>query len=135
MAVRATTIVPVIHNIIDKHTNVYTDCARGSAPVTDEDFASIRAFEWDENKRHANVIKHGIDFDDAKDVFYDPAAYTFRSAHALSERRYVTVGLMRGALVAAISTRRGHAVRIISARPARRSERQQYGAEIKSETR
>jgi uncharacterized DUF497 family protein len=32
--------------------------------VTDEDF--FRAFEWDENKRRANVIKHGIDFDDAK---------------------------------------------------------------------
>jgi Ribonuclease toxin, BrnT, of type II toxin-antitoxin system len=45
--------------------------------VTDEDFGSFRAFEWDENKRRANVIKHGIDFDDAKEVFYDPAAFTF----------------------------------------------------------
>jgi len=34
--------------------------------VTDEDFGSFRAFEWDEKKRRANVIKHGIDFDDAK---------------------------------------------------------------------
>jgi uncharacterized DUF497 family protein len=68
--------------------------------VTDEDFGSFRAFEWDENKRRANVIKHGIDFDDAKEVFYDPAAYTSRSPHTVGERRYVTVGLMRGALVA-----------------------------------
>jgi uncharacterized DUF497 family protein len=103
--------------------------------VTNEDFASIRAFEWDENKRRANVIKHSIDFDDAKDVFYDPTACTFRSAHAVGERRYVTVGLMRGALVAVIFTRRGQAIRIISARPAQRSERQRYGAEIKSEKR
>ena len=103
--------------------------------MTDEDFGSFRAFEWDEKKRRANVIKHGIDFDDAKEVFYDPAAYTSRSPHTVGERRYVTVGLMRGALVAVISTHRGHAIRIISARPARRSERQLYGTEVKSETR
>jgi uncharacterized DUF497 family protein len=47
----------------------------------------------------------------------------------------VTVGSMRGTLVAVIFTRRGRAIRIISARPARRSERQFYGAKIKSETR
>jgi uncharacterized DUF497 family protein len=34
------------------------------------------------------------------EVFYDPAAYTSRSPHTVGERRYVTVGLMRGALVA-----------------------------------
>ena len=50
------------------------------------------------------------------EVFYDPAAYTSRSPHTVGERRYVTVGLMRGALVAVISTHRGHAIRIISAR-------------------
>jgi uncharacterized DUF497 family protein len=49
------------------------------------------------------------------EVFYDPAAYTSRSPHTVGERRYVTVGLMRGALVAVISTHRGHAIRIISA--------------------
>ena len=103
--------------------------------MIDEDFASIRSFEWDDNKRRANVIKHGIDFDDAKDVFYDPAACTFLSPRIVGERRYVTVGLMRGALVAVISTRRDRIIRIISARPARRSERRLYGTQIKSETR
>jgi hypothetical protein len=29
-------------------------------------------FEWDENKRRGNVIKHAIDFDDAKEVFSTP---------------------------------------------------------------
>jgi uncharacterized protein len=103
--------------------------------VTEEDFGSIRSFEWDDNKRRANVIKHGIDFGDAKDVFYDPAAYTFLSPRIVGERRYVTVGLMRGVLVAVIFTRRDQAVRIISARPARRNERQLYGTKIKRETR
>jgi hypothetical protein len=44
----------------------YIQRTAGAATVTDEDFGSFRAFEWDENKRRANVIKHGIDFDDAK---------------------------------------------------------------------
>jgi uncharacterized protein len=86
-------------------------------------------FEWDENKRCSNVIKHGIDFVDAKEVFSDAAAYTRLSPRTVSEYRYVTVGLMRGALVAVIFTRRGESIRIISARAARRSERQMYGAE------
>jgi uncharacterized protein len=85
-------------------------------------------FEWDESKRRSNIIKHGIDFSDATETFYDPTAYSFRSPHPASERRYVNVGLMRGALVAVIFTLRGEAVRIISARAARRSERQTYGA-------
>jgi uncharacterized DUF497 family protein len=93
------------------------------------------AFEWDDNKRRSNVIKHGIDFEDAKNVFYDPAAYTLLSRSVSSERRHVTVGLMRGVLVAVISTRRGGAIRIISARPAGRIERQRYGAQRKKETR
>jgi uncharacterized protein len=90
-------------------------------------------FEWDEAKRRTNVEKHGIDFNDAKEVFYDPAAYTSLSPRAVSERRYVTVGLMRGALIAVISTRRGGTIRIISARAARRNERQTYDGENKKE--
>ena len=90
-------------------------------------------FEWAENKRRANVVKHGIDFADAKEVFNDPAAYTLFSSRVNSERRYVTVGLMMGALIAVISTRRGKTIRIISARAARRSERKAYGAEITKE--
>lgn len=98
-------------------------------------FARDRAFEWDENKRRSNVAKHGIDFDDAKEVFHDPAAYTFTSPNRTSEPRYVTVGSMRGILIAVISTLRGRAIRIISARPARRNERRIYGTKGEEETR
>ena len=87
-------------------------------------------FEWDENKQRVNVAKHGIDFADAKAVFEDPAAYTLLSPRVSDERLYVTVGLMRGVLIAVIFTRRGDAIRIISARAARRNERRTYGAEI-----
>jgi uncharacterized protein len=91
------------------------------------------AFEWDENKRRTNLIKHGIDFDDVKEMFHDPAAYTSVSPRIVSERRFLTLGMLQGELVTVIFTRRGRAIRVISARSARRSERQTYGAETKKE--
>lgn len=86
-----------------------------------------RDFEWDETKRLSNIEKHGIDFADAKEAFADPAAYTFASPVLANEQRYVTVGTTKGMLVAVISTHRDSVVRIISARAARRSERELYG--------
>jgi uncharacterized protein len=92
-------------------------------------------FEWDEGKRRANIAKHGIDFEDAKEVFSDPAAYTVISPRPVNERRYLSVGLAKGALIAVINTRRGEVLRIISARATRRSERQYYGGEVAKEKR
>ena len=84
-------------------------------------------YDWDENKRRANVEKHGIDFLDAIEAFTDPQGYVYRSPRQQTERRLVAVGLVKGTLAAVIFTERGDRVRIISARPARRSERRQYG--------
>jgi hypothetical protein len=83
-------------------------------------------FEWDDNKRRANVAKHGIDFVDATEVFADAEQFTYRSPHR-SEERYISVGLARGRLTAVVFTQRGDKLRIISARPARRNEREHYG--------
>ncbi len=85
-----------------------------------------RSFEWDENKRLGNIAKHGIDFEDAKEAFSDPAAFTYASARSAAEHRDVTVGRVNGTLIAVISTRRAGVIRIISARVARREERAMY---------
>lgn len=34
-------------------------------------------FEWDPNKAKTNVTKHGVSFEEAVTVFYDPQAATF----------------------------------------------------------
>jgi uncharacterized protein len=86
-----------------------------------------QTFEWDDNKRRLNIAKHGIDFADATEVFSDPKQYTYRSATRAAEARYVSVGIAAGNLISVIFTWRGKAVRIISARAARRSERDKYG--------
>jgi len=94
-----------------------------------EVFGPAEGFEWDESKRQANVAKHGLDFADAVEVLNDPRHYTRASPVASVERRFISVGAVRGVVIAVVSTIRNGKLRIISARIARRSEREQYGQE------
>jgi uncharacterized protein len=88
------------------------------------------AFEWDENKRRSNIDKHGIDFDNAREVFRDQNAYTMASPRSENEQRHVTVGAARNVMIAVIFTMRGPVIRIISARAARSSEKKRYDPKI-----
>lgn len=85
-------------------------------------------FEWDENKRLANLEKHGIDFVDAAAVFEGGARVYSYPSPKHEEDRWVTVGQANGRLIAVIWTERQRAVRLISARSAREEERRQYQA-------
>jgi hypothetical protein len=84
-------------------------------------------FEWDENKNARNLEKHGIDFVKAKDVFADPNSVTFRSGVRHSEERYLTIGIVDDRLITVVFTIRNDRTRIISARRARKKEREVYG--------
>ena len=90
-------------------------------------FARINSFDWDDTKRRANVDKHGIDFVDAVEVFADPNQYTYRSTRHTGEEQCISVGMSKGILIAVVFTRRETKLRIISARAARKSERESYG--------
>lgn len=83
-------------------------------------------FEWDERKRALNLEKHGIDFRDAISVFDHPhlTAETSRNG----ELRKVSLGRIAQCVIAVVWTDRAGVVRIISARSARRNERQAYAA-------
>jgi uncharacterized DUF497 family protein len=81
-------------------------------------------FEWDERKRLANLVKHGLDFRRATDVFAG-SCVSYPSPRQ-NEDRWVTVGTGHGRLVAIVWTRRSDAVRVISMRRARREEERQY---------
>jgi uncharacterized DUF497 family protein len=87
---------------------------------------SFSGFEWDDNKRRANVAKHDLDFVDATEVFADPRQLTYRSPYRSGEERFVSIGGVHGKLIAVVFTQRGDKPQIISARPARRNEREQY---------
>jgi uncharacterized DUF497 family protein len=88
------------------------------------------AFAWDERKRISNLEKHGIDFRDAIAIF-DYPHLTFASQHA-GETRQVSLGRIGAALAEVVWTDRDGVVRIISARAARRNEREAYDARFRT---
>ena len=81
-------------------------------------------FEWDEAKRHATLSKHGIDFIDAVEVFAQP--HLRLPARSEIEPRQIAIGIVNGIPVAVIFTIRDDVIRIITARRARRHEREHY---------
>lgn len=87
-------------------------------------------FEWDAPKAAENARKHGVTFEEAGTVFGDPLASYFADPdHSFSEERLVAVGRSdRGRVLAVMFTERPPAVRLISARPATRRERDAYEA-------
>jgi len=88
---------------------------------------SVR-FEWHRAKAEENVRKHGVSFDEAVTVFYDPLSATFNDEeHSADEVRLITVGYSaRGRLLVVAHTERGASVRIISARRATARERKRH---------
>jgi uncharacterized protein len=86
-------------------------------------------FEWDADKAAVNLTKHGVSFDEAVTVFYDPLAASFPDPdHSNDEMREITIGYSAGSrlLLVCHTERHGITVRIISARPATRAERKRH---------
>ena len=85
-------------------------------------------FEWDEEKANANAIKHGVAFTEAATIFGDERSITIPDLkHSQDEPRFITMGMSQTERVlVVIHTDRGNHLRIISARPASRKERNQY---------
>lgn len=84
-------------------------------------------FEWDDEKARDNTRKHKIRFDDAIEVFDDPLALDdIDDTMDYGEERFRVVGLVNAVLVTVFYTVRGNRIRIISARPATRTEERAY---------
>jgi len=85
-------------------------------------------FEWDPAKAAANLLQHGVSFEEAATVFLDPLAKIHDDPdHSATERRDIIVGhSVQGRLLVVSFTDRGSKIRLISARPATRHERHDY---------
>jgi uncharacterized protein len=81
-------------------------------------------FEWDEDKNEANLAKHGIDFDEAIGVFYEPLVV--RRSNRNDEERWIAIGKSNNRIISVIFTRRNELIRIISASHPRRNEERAY---------
>jgi len=84
--------------------------------------------EWDPEKARRNLKKHGVSFDEAVTVFYDPLSATFDDPdHSEGEQRLITVGFSSQTRLLVVGhTDRGNAVRIINARLATAHERKKH---------
>lgn len=85
-------------------------------------------FEWDEHKRLSTLHKHGIDFIDAIEVFAE--AHVVLQGKSEVEDRKIAIGRLGGISIAVVFTMRGDTIRIITARRARRNEREHYYAHV-----
>ena len=84
-------------------------------------------FEWDENKNQTNQKKHGISFEEAKEVFFDDDAILFDDPeHSKGEERFLIIGLIQKEKICIVShcyRDKENTIRIISARKATKNEK------------
>jgi uncharacterized DUF497 family protein len=85
-------------------------------------------FEWDAAKAAANLLQHGVSFEEAATVFQDPLAKIHDDPdHSATEPRDIIVGHSAKSQLLVVSfTDRGSNIRLISARPVTRHERRDY---------
>ena len=84
-------------------------------------------FVWDSEKASINAGKHGISFESACEVFFDPFVRLVE-ASAGEEERDAAIGLTEDwrLLFVVHIVREGETIRVISARPATSYERRSY---------
>ncbi len=79
-------------------------------------------FEYDENKSKTNKSKHGISFEEAKELWKDPHAFEIPSSKSEDEVRFLVLGRIGNKNWTAIITYRESNIRIISVRSSRTKE-------------
>jgi uncharacterized DUF497 family protein len=88
-------------------------------------------FEWNPEKAESDLKKHGVSFEEAETVFFDPLSLTVPDPkHSDEENRFIITGFsekQRQLVVA--HTDRGDKIRIISARLATPDEKRKYEQE------
>ena len=82
-------------------------------------------FESDPNKSVSNRTKHGIDFQEAQELWNDPHLLEIE-ARSTDEPRFLLIGAIKGKHWSAVVTYREDKVRIISVRRSRKEEVELY---------
>ncbi len=94
-------------------------------------------FDWDESKNKSNLLKHGVSFEEASQLFSADVETLeiFDELHSDLEDRFISIGPIKRGLVLVVWTERdADIIRIISARWATARESQRYHAYLKDIT-
>ena len=87
-------------------------------------------FEWDEGNQNKIIKKHGIIKTEAEQAFFNRRVYWFDEGHSGAEERYNLLGITDLDKILFITfTLRKNKVRVISARPADKKERELHAKE------
>ena len=78
-------------------------------------------FDFDPQKSASNRIKHGIDFNEAQQLWNDADLIEI-PVKTSDEARYLVIGMISGTHWSGIITYRGEKIRIISVRRSRKEE-------------
>jgi uncharacterized DUF497 family protein len=84
-------------------------------------------FEWDDEKAAGNLRKHGVSFEEARDVFKDAfGMLELDLTRGHGEERLIFTGVARDRILVVVHTEREDRIRIISARRANKREQRDY---------
>lgn len=84
-------------------------------------------FEWDPEKASSNLDKHGVAFEEACEVFFDPFLHSEDGTREGFEARAAVIGMTgRWRILYVVHVERGERLRLISARLATAAERKRY---------
>ena len=82
-------------------------------------------FEFDESKNESNIEKHKVSFEEVQEIWSDPNLLVL-PAKRRGEKRRLAIGRGYACLFSVVHTRRGEAIRLISARRSTRKEAALY---------
>lgn len=84
-------------------------------------------FEWDTEKASANLKKHTVSFESACEIFFDPFLKVVEIETVDDEKRETVIGLnLEWKALYVVYVMREESIRIISARSATKTERNEY---------
>ena len=84
-------------------------------------------FEWDENKNRQNLNKHGISFEEAKEIFSGIIFTIIDERFHYGEIREITIGAIESfVIITVVHTEINGKIRLISAPKATPKERKTY---------
>jgi len=89
-------------------------------------YNSFMRYHWDEAKRQANLLKHGLDFADAERVFAGPMVVFEDACMDYGEQRMIGIGLLEALVVLIVHVESDESIRIISMRKAESDETDLY---------
>jgi uncharacterized protein len=84
-------------------------------------------FEWDDEKAKANLAKHGVSFEQAREAFGDPFGLELiDDRFEYGEERLILIARAQSRFLTVVYVERDQTHRVISARPSSKAEQDAY---------